>query len=343
MKALILHGPGEAFKLEQFPDPIPEAGEAVVKVITCGTGLTIQHVKAGRTPVDYPRIIGHEITGQVVEVGSGVTSLKVGDAVTAYFYLTCGTCKWCMRNRETLCENFKGYVGRAVHGGYAEYIKLPAETFLKLPPNLDYKNFPAEVGVITDAIATPVKVIKRARIMPTDTVVVFGAGGGLGIHMLMLAHWAHAKVIAVDTKPEKFEACKNAGADEVIDGNRNDLTEALIEVSNGGIDVGIDFVSSDQTLEAAANALGKGGRLVTLGGSGIPFQANPKVMLEKELELMGSRYATKQEVTEALELVARGDVWPLVSDIRPMNEAEELHESLEKGNIIGRAAIRITT
>ena len=117
------------------------------------------------------------------------------------------------------------------------------------------KNFPAEVGVITDAIATPVKVIKRARIMPTDTVVVFGAGGGLGIHMLMLAHWAHAKVIAVDTKPEKFEACKNAGADEVIDGNRNDLTEALIEVSNGGIDVGIDFVSSDQTLEVAANAL----------------------------------------------------------------------------------------
>ena len=343
MKALILHGPGEAFKLEQFPDPIAEPGEAVVKVITCGTGLTIQHVKAGRTPVDYPKIIGHEITGKVVEVGSGVTSLKVGDAVTAYFYLTCGTCKWCMRNRETLCENFKGYVGRAVHGGYAEYIKLPAETFLKLPPNLDYKNFPAEVGVISDAIATPVKVIKRASIMPTDTVVVFGAGGGLGIHMLMLAHWAHARVIAVDTKPEKFEACKNAGADEVIDGNRNDLTEALIDISNGGIDVGIDFVSSTQTLEVVANALGKGGRLVTLGGSGMPFQANQKVMLEKELELMGSRYATKQEATEALELVARGDVWPLVTDIRPMNEAEELHDSLEKGNIIGRAAIRITT
>ena len=207
----------------------------------------------------------------------------------------------------------------------------------------DQENYPAEIGVISDAIATPVKVIKRARILPTDTVVVFGAGGGLGIHMLMLAQWAHSKVIAVDTKLEKFEACKNAGADEVIDGNRNDLTEALIEVSNGGIDVGIDFVSSDQTLEVAANALGKGGRLVTLGGSGMPFQANPKVMLEKELELMGSRYATKQEVTEALELVARGDVWPLVTDIRPMNEAEELHDSLEKGNIIGRAAIRITT
>ena len=121
--------------------------------------------------------------------------------------------------------------------------------------------------MISDAIATPVKVIRRARIIPTDTVAVFGAGGGLGIHMLMLARWAHTKVIAVETRPEKFQACKEAGADQVIDGNRNDLTEALVEASSGGIEVSIDFVSSEQTLETAMNALGKGGRLVTLGGS----------------------------------------------------------------------------
>lgn len=342
MKALMLYGPGEPFQLEDIPDPIAGYGEVVVKVITCGAGLTIQHVKSGRVKVEYPRVIGHEITGEVVDVGKGVSSLKPGDAVTAYFYLTCGNCKWCRRNRETLCENFKGYVGRAVNGGYAEYIKLPADTFLKLPSGLDYKNFPAEVGVISDAIATPVKVIRRARIMPTDTVAVFGAGGGLGIHMLMLARWAHAKVIAVETRPEKFQACKEAGADQVIDGNRNDLSEALIEASDGGIDVGIDFVSSDRTLETTMNALGKGGRLVTLGGSGIPFKANPKIMLEKELELIGSRYATKQEVIEALELVARGDVWPLVTDIKPMKDAEELHNNLENSDIVGRAAIRIS-
>ena len=342
MKALLLCGPGERFQLEEIPDPVASPGEAVVKVITCGSGLTIQHVKAGRTKVDYPRVIGHEITGEVEEVGDDVTSLKVGDPVTCYFYLTCGTCKWCRRNRETLCENFNGYVGRGVDGGYAEYIKLPASTFLKLPSGLDYKNHPAEIGVISDAIATPVKVIRRARVLPTDTVAVFGAGGGLGIHMLMLARWAHARVIAVESKPQKFDACKEAGADEVIDGTRNDLPEALIELSSGGIDVGIDFVSSEQTLEHAAAALGKGGRLVTLGGSGKPFKADPRAMLEKELEFIGSRYATKQEVTESLELVARGDVWPLVTDIRPMEGAEALHEELEKGTIIGRAAIRMT-
>ena len=341
MKALMLYGPGEAFQLEDVPDPVAGPGDAVVKVLSCGAGLTIQHVKAGRAPVEYPRIIGHEITSEVVEVGSGVTSLKVGDPVTAYFYLTCGTCKWCLRNRETLCENFGGYVGRAVDGGYAEYIKLPATTFLELPETFDYKKHAAEIGVISDAIATPVKVIRRARVQATDTVAVFGAGGGLGIHMLMMAKWAHANVIAVDTKPEKFDSCRNAGADQVVDGSRNDLPEALIEASGGGIDVAIDFVSSRQTLEHAAASLGKGGRLVTLGGSGEPFQANPKAMLEKELELIGSRYATKQEVIESLELVARGDVWPLVTDIRPMAEAETLHAEVEKGSVIGRAALRI--
>ncbi|MDG2034396.1 MAG: alcohol dehydrogenase catalytic domain-containing protein, partial [Rhodospirillales bacterium] len=177
MKALQLHGPEQKFQLTDVPDPVAEPGEAVVKVLTCGSGLTIQHVKAGRTPVAYPRIIGHEITGEVVEIGQGVTSLAVGDAVTAYFYLTCGTCKWCLRNRETLCENFGGYVGRAVDGGYAEYIKLPASTFLILPDGLDYKKHAAEIGVVSDAIATPVKVIRRARITAADTVVVFGAGG----------------------------------------------------------------------------------------------------------------------------------------------------------------------
>ncbi len=341
MKALQLHGPEQKFQLTDIPDPIAGLGEAVVKVLTCGSGLTIQHVKAGRTPVGYPRIIGHEITGTVAEIGQGVTSLAVGDPVTAYFYLTCGTCKWCLRNRETLCENFGGYVGRAVDGGYAEYIKLPASTFLKLPDGLDYKKHAAEIGVVSDAIATPVKVIRRARITAADTVVVFGAGGGLGIHMLMLAKWAHARVIAVETKPEKFAACRDAGADEVIDGTRNDVPEALMDLSAGGIDVAIDFVSSRQTLEHSAAALGSGGRLITLGGAGEPFLVNSKLMLEKELELLGSRYATKQEVIESLELVARGDVWPLVTDVRPMAEAEALHEDVEQGNVIGRAALRI--
>ena len=110
--------------------------------------------------------------------------------MTAYYYFTCGRCRWCRINRETLCENLAGQVGRQMDGGYAEYIKLPARNFIPLPEELDYKAHPAEVGVISDAIATPYKVIGHAGIRPMENVAVVGAGGGVGIHMVMMARWA---------------------------------------------------------------------------------------------------------------------------------------------------------
>jgi alcohol dehydrogenase, propanol-preferring len=343
LKALVLEAPGQPFRLKTVPDPEPGPGEAVARVIACGAGLTIQHVRAGRIKVDFPRIIGHEITGVIEAIGEGVTSVKVGDPVTAYFYLTCGHCRWCRTNRETLCENFGGYVGRATDGGYAELMKMPAKNFLKIPDGLDWKNHPAEIGVICDAIATPVKVLRRANVTGWDTVAVIGAGGGLGIHMVMLAKWAQARVIAVDIAADKFAACREAGADECVNAAEVDLGEALLELTHGkGVDVVIDFVSQASTMNASVKALGRGGRLVTLGGSsGGSITAATRDLLSIEATVMGSRYASKQEVIDALDLVARGDVWPLVTDIRPMEEAavEALHQEVEKGAITGRAAI----
>lgn len=343
MKAMLLKGPGRPLALENVPDPEPGPGEAVARVFACGAGLTVHHARAGRLKVQYPRILGHEIAGEIVATGAGVTSVRRGDGVTAYFYLTCGECKWCRLNRETLCENFRGYVGREIDGGYAEYIKLPASNFVKLPDGLDWRMHPAEAGVICDAIATPLKVTRKARLAPTDTVAVFGAGGGLGVHMLKVARWAHArKVIAVDVMASKLEACVKAGADAIVDASAGRVTEQLLELTAGqGIDVAIDFVSSASTLEAALAALGKGGRLVTLGGHGGTFSANPGEMLRKEIELLGSRYASREEVIESLELVARGELWPMVTESVPLEQAERVHDLLDKGAITGRAALLI--
>ena len=341
MKAMVLKAANTPLVLETVPDPVPGPGEAVARVLACGAGLTIHHARAGRVPVTYPRILGHEITGEIVALGSGVDRLKTGDAVTAYFYLTCGHCKWCRIDRETLCENFGGYVGRETDGGYAEYIKLPARNFMKLPQELDWRKHAAELGVICDAIATPIKVIRRARVTPSDTVAVFGAGGGLGVHMLMVARWARArKVIAVDVMASKFETCLKYGADATLDASEGKVAERLRELTDGkGIDVAIDFVSSAQTLQAALGALGKGGRLVTLGGHGESFKADPGAMLRNELEILGSRYATRQEVLESLALVARGELWPLVTEKVPLEQAESIHQRLDRGLITGRAAL----
>jgi propanol-preferring alcohol dehydrogenase len=341
MKAMLLKAANTPLVLENVPDPVPGPGEAVAKVLACGAGLTVHHARAGRVRVEHPRILGHEIAGEIVAVGAGVTSVKRGDGVTAYFYLTCGACHWCRIDRETLCENFRGYVGREVDGGYAEYMKLRADAFIKIPEGLDWRRYPAEAGVVCDAIATPLKVTRKARLMPTDVVAVFGAGGGLGVHMLKVARWAHArKVIAVDVMASKFEACIKAGADATVDASSGNVPQQLLELTGGkGIDVAIDFVSSTSTLESALGALGKGGRLVTLGGSGARFSADPGDMLRNEIEILGSRYASKEEVRESLELVARGDVWPLVSDKAPLAQAEAIHQQLEKGLITGRAAL----
>ena len=342
MKAMVLRGPNTPFVLTEVPDPVAGPGEAVARVLACGSGLTIQHLKAGRIAAEFPRIIGHEITGEIVAVGAGVRGLAAGDPVTAYYYLNCGHCRWCLSGLEPLCPNSGGNVGRTCDGGYAQYIKLPAHIFIKLPAGLDYKAHPAEIGVITDALATPYKVLKRARVRGGETVAVFGAGGGVGIHQLMLAKWARARVIAVDIAADKLDACRKAGADEVIDASRGDVAQALLDLTGGeGVDVAIDYVSSTSTLEAGAKALARRGRLVILGGAAQRFEVPSRELLLKEQDVLGSRYVTRSEILETLDLVARGEVWPLVTEIRPLEEAEALHARLEQGKVTGRAALLI--
>ncbi len=340
MKALILKGPNEPFIFEDVPDPIPQHGEAVAKVLACGSGLTIQHVKAGRTKVNFPIIIGHEITAEIIELRGDCGELKVGMPVTAYFYLTCGHCKWCKINRETLCDNFKGYIGRQINGGYAEYISLPAKNFIPIPLSINYKENPIETGIISDAISTPLKVIKKARISITDKVGVIGAGGGLGIHMLRMLNLYNIETVAIETKQIKEKSCRDSGASEFINPNSNSKKEVIEDFTeNNGLDVVIDFVSSKSSLETGTELLGSGGRLITLGGSGEFFNIDSGNMLLKEIEIIGSRYCSKQEVIDSLNLVSRGLITPLVTEKVSPNQANDLHERIEKGNIIGRAGI----
>ena len=193
-------------------------------------------------------------------------------SVTTYFYLNCGHCRWCLQNLEPLCEHSGGQVGIDCDGAYAEYVKLPERDFIRLPDGIDYKKHPAEIGVVTDALATPYKVLRRARVKAGETVAVIGAGGGLGIHQLMMAKWARTRVIAIDTRASKFEACTARARASGGGRGQGRVAEQLLELTQGqGVDVVVDYVSATSTLEAGARALGRRGRLVTLGGSGKPL------------------------------------------------------------------------
>jgi D-arabinose 1-dehydrogenase-like Zn-dependent alcohol dehydrogenase len=158
----------------------------------------------------------------------------------------------------------------------------------------------------------------------------------------MMAKWMNARVIAIDTAADKFDACRRAGASAVVDPRTSDVVEALHDLTHGaGADVVVDYVCTTATLEAGVKVLGRRGRLVVLGGAAQPFQVPAREMLLKEQAVLGSRYVTRVEILEAFDLVARGEVWPLVTDIRPLEEAEAIHERVERGEVTGRAVLRI--
>ena len=341
MRAMVLHAVGAAFELEERAIPRPRPEEALIKVRACGAGLTVHHAKVGTSPARLPVIMGHEIAGEVVEIGSAVEGVAVGDRVTPHFYLFCGRCRYCLTMREPLCENTGGYIGRQRDGGYAEYVTLPARNLVRIPADLPYDEHPEEVAVICDAIATPYKVNRRARIKPLEDVLVIGAAGGVGIHMVQLARYAGARVLAADRGDAKLAAAHAAGAHETIDAVSGTIEARARKLTDGrGVDVVVDFVASPETLQSGLAALAPGGRLAILGvHRDSRFSVDPFWMLNGEREVIGSRYVTRQDIVDSLELVRRGHVRPIVTRIFALEDAEQAHELLGQGAMIGRAAL----
>lgn len=342
MKALVLHEWGGPLKLEEVPIPKVGPREALVKVKACGIGLTLNWLRQGKMGGSVPRIIGHEVAGEVVEIGEQVAKVKVGERVCVYFYLTCGTCEFCRKNRETLCRNFRGYVGSAIDGGYAEYVKLPEENLLPIPDELSFE----AAAIIPDAIGTPLHALReRAQVRPPDTVIVVGAGGGVGIHTVQIAKLCGGWVIAVDTSDEKLAKTRELGADAVINDSREDFVEEAKRLTGGkGVDVVIDFVCTTDTLNKGIRSLDRGGRLVCMavGHTDLgeaTLAVSPGYIVYNELVLTGSRCITKQELVESIEVVRRGQIKPVITRTFSLEEVEDAHKLLAEGKIFGRAML----
>jgi D-arabinose 1-dehydrogenase-like Zn-dependent alcohol dehydrogenase len=338
MKAMVLKEWNGQLIPEERPIPQPGPLEVLIKVKACGVGLTLTNLKAGRIGGSLPRIIGHEIGGVVEETGSLVTTCKPGDRVTVSFYITCGYCKWCIEGRETLCENFGGLVGAAIDGGYAEYVKVPGRNAIHIPEGVGF----AEAGITTDAVATNWHVFKeRAKTRPNDTVLVSGAGGGVGIHTVQVAKVFGARVIGADISDEKLEKVKEYGADEVINVKGKDLGEEVRKRTKGrGVDAAVDMVGTKETIEGCIRALARGGTFVAVGTPRdiTSLNFNPIQLLIEEIVVTGCRCATKQEIRESLELVRRGQVKPAVLQTFRLEEANKVHELIDNMKLSGRSA-----
>lgn len=342
MKAVRLHAVGQPPRLEEVTRPEPGPGEVLVRVRACGVGLTVVHTQEGRTPAAFPLplpiTLGHELAGEVTAVGAGVTHLEVGQPAVAYFYLICGQCRNCLAGRESICLRHRGYVGRQIDGGYAEFLVLPQLNVIPVAPPADWE----AAAIATDAVATPIHVMRdRARVHPGDAVLVVGAGGGVGIHCVQVAKLFGAVVFGVDRGAEKLRAAKEAGADATLDAAAGPWDSEIRRLTEGrGADAVADFVGSAETLGMALNALALSGRIVILGvDPKATLPVAPPRLLRGEVGLIGSRYASRAEVFEAVELVRRGRVRAVIGARGGLQDVPRLHAQVAAHQVVGRAVV----
>jgi len=338
MKALVVKEFGGPLLLEDVPVPQPNVDEVLIRVKACAVDQFDLTIRDGKFPTaKTPIILGHEIAGVVESVGSNIDNFQAGDRVTSTLYLTCGRCRYCLTGRETICADFKGYVGIHTPGAYAEYTTIPAVNLVKIPETISF----AQGSVLANAIGTPYHALtKRARLQPGERIIITGAGGGVGSHAIQLAKMMGAFVMAVDLGDEKLSLARELGADVVFDGSKGDFSETAREWTNGeGVEAVLELVGT-KTFVSSIKSLSRGGCMVIVGShTGTELKVSPQAMIANEWEILGSRNVTKRELAEVVTLVAAGKVKPIVTGTYPLEEAEALHQKLRKQEIIGRVVL----
>lgn len=340
MRAVVLRafGPPENLKLEEVQTPVPRAGEALLRVGAVNVDLYQTVVRrGGAVNVELPRIMGNGIAGTVAELAADATGLVPGQRVVVANNASCGECRYCRMGRDTLCPGRK-IIGADRDGGYAEFVAVPARDCVVLPDSVSF----AQASLIPNTIGPVVKACSRsAAIRPAETVVIVGAGGGMGIHAVQAARACGGRVIAALRSMRAADAVREAGAEVVISTDRPDWYVEVRQHTDGwGAEVVLDFVANKETLQASLGALGSAGRLVIMGyfPRGSVFET-PTWVFSDERSVTGNRSATKRDVAEALALIRDGRIKPLVDKAFPLKDAVLAHRALEAHEIIGRAVL----
>ncbi|MCP3714596.1 zinc-dependent alcohol dehydrogenase family protein [Paraburkholderia sp. CNPSo 3281] len=271
MKALVYNGPGK-FALETRPMPALQGpGDAVVKIsktTICGTDL---HILKGDVPSCEPgRILGHEGVGVVHEIGSGVSTLKVGDHVLVSCISSCGQCEYCRRGMYSHCKTGGWILGNRIDGTQAEYVRTPhAQTSLyRIPDGLDE----AALVMLSDILPTGFECgVLNGKVEPGSTVAIVGSGP-IGLAALLTAQfYSPAQIIMIDMDPNRLECAKKFGATACIDPRTGDAVDAVMKLTDGvGVDCAMEAVGVPATFELCQQIVAPGGVIANIGVHGVP-------------------------------------------------------------------------
>lgn len=314
MNAMVLTAPGELVR-DDVARPGQANGQVLVRVTHSGICGTDYKIYSGAIPVQYPRIMGHEMAGEVIDTG-GSDALRRGDRVIIDPELYCGACFHCRIGQTHLCPNGM-LVGRDTDGGFAEYVTSPASHVFPLPDAVETRNAP-----LIQVLTTCLHAQRRIDIFAGEYVVVMGLGVTGQLHA-QLAKARGATVIGVTRSADKRALAETLGADLTIPGGEG-ATETVREATEGrGADVVIETTGVVPSLASAINMARSGGRVLSFGiitakEGALPFYD----LYFKELSLINARVAKSEDYPGAIGFVERGQVrlGPLVSNVMPLGE-----------------------
>ena len=340
MKAVVVNKAGglDALAYTDIPDPQPQGHELVLKVHSCGVCFHDVLTRNGtlKAGVRLPCVLGHEVAGTVVELGAQVKGFKLGDrvATTQRSYI-CGHCRFCRSGFEPLCAQrvFLGDVGLV--GGYAQYLAISSDCIAQVPDGVDLDH----AAVAACAVGTVLNAVRDVgRVQMGETVLITGAGGGLGLHAIQLARLAGARVLAQTTSADKVELIRKMGAHEVVLHKRGEPFAPLVrDMTQGqGADVIIDNVGT-VLFEDMRKSLAIQGRWLMIGqltGDFVPF--NPAQFFLKNQSLLSVTSTSRSQLEDVLTLMQRGQVTPVIERKLPLSEAAQAHQAVEAGRTTGR-------
>ncbi|CUS83167.1 alcohol dehydrogenase catalytic domain-containing protein [Candidatus Kryptobacter tengchongensis] len=303
MKVAKLYDFGD-IRIEEMDLPDINSDEMLVKVKACGicSSDTMKWYVKKKAPI----VIGHEISGVVVEVGEDVDKFKPGDRVFVHHHAPCMECRYCKRGNYVMCDVWKN--SKIIPGGIAEFIKVPNVNLrndtLKLPDHLSFED-----GAIVEPVACSVKAFKRAGVKKGDYVVILGLGFMGQVNVKLAKFYGAELTIGVDKVKYRLEKAIENGADYVIDFSNESVKEKVFEITGGyGADVVIVGPGTIEAIYSGLEIVAKGGKLVlfTPTPDDAILEIKPYEVYFKEISIIPSYSAGPDDTVEALELISKG-------------------------------------
>ncbi|HWP60563.1 MAG TPA: zinc-binding dehydrogenase [Candidatus Acidoferrales bacterium] len=345
MKAVRIHAFGEADELryEDVDEPrLISSQDVIVRLKTAALNHIDLWNRRGLTGMDVklPHILGADGAGVVAEVGAEVKNVKPGDEVCLYPPTGCGSCEFCLSDREFMCVRAR-VLGERIEGTYAEYVSVPAKNCFPIPAGLSFEEaaaFPLVFLTVWRMVVT------NGQLKAGEHVLILGIGGGVATAALQIAKHMGAHVIVTSSSDAKLELARNWGADHGINHTKKDFAQEVRALTKKrGVDMVVDSVGGESWPKSLAS-LAKGGRLVTCGATA---GANPPTDLRRvfwnQLKIFGSTLGSREDFRQLLAFMNSARVRPILDQIFPLAEAAAAHRRLEERKQFGKIVLQIAS